>query len=84
MIYEEVDSYIRRNISVNGTDEDLIGSFTYSDGDSDAISNNQTKWFRDDAEQTGLADLMTYFQALGIYLKIFSDSEPEDKPEAEA
>jgi fibronectin type 3 domain-containing protein len=44
-------------LGFNGTDEDLIGSFTYSDDDSDTINNNQTKWFKDNIEQTNLADL---------------------------
>ncbi len=44
-------------LGFNGTDEDLIGSFTYSDDDSDTITNNQTKWYRNSIEQTNLANL---------------------------
>ncbi len=48
---------ISSELGFNGTDEYLTGSFTYSDGDSDTISNNETKWFKDDVEQTNLAGL---------------------------
>jgi len=50
---------IASDLDLNGTDEELTGSFTYTDADSDAISNNQTKWYKDDVEQTNLADLTT-------------------------
>lgn len=46
-------------LGLNGTDEDLIASFTYSDEDSDTITNNQTKWYKNNIEQTNLADLTT-------------------------
>lgn len=46
-------------LGFNGTDEDLIGSFSYTDGDSDSITANQTKWYKNSVEQIGLENLTT-------------------------
>ena len=45
-------------LGINGSDEDLIGSFSYSDADSDSMQNNETKWYKNDIGQN-LANLTT-------------------------
>lgn len=62
------------DLGFNGIDEDLIGSFAYSDADSDTMTNNQTKWFKNNIEQTNLADLtaLSYTNTSADDIWIFS------------
>jgi len=47
---------IESQLGFNGTDEDLIASFSYSDADSDMIVANQTKWYKNNIEQPSFAN----------------------------